>query len=221
MPSVIFLTGGISFFCNQQDLIFSQQHKNLLCMLNLNFIPFPILTTERLILRQLQAEDANEIFLLRSDATVNRFLDRKKADSLQDAIDFIHKITTGINNNEWIYWAIAMKDDQRLIGTISLWNIDPQSETGETGYELLPHFQGKGLMQEAISEVLHYVFGSIRLKKIEAFSHEDNQGSINLLQKNNFKRDMAAEEKMTETEGANNNIVYSLTNNDWENKAAG
>jgi ribosomal-protein-alanine N-acetyltransferase len=35
-------------------------------MLNLNFTAFPKLVTERLILRQLEAEDANEIFALRS-----------------------------------------------------------------------------------------------------------------------------------------------------------
>ena len=50
---------------------------------------FPILTTERLTLRQLLESDVQEIFLLRSDKTINKFLDRKPSETLEDALNFI------------------------------------------------------------------------------------------------------------------------------------
>ena len=46
-------------------------------MLALNFTPFPELKTERLLLRKLKASDANEMFFLRSDENVLRYLGKE------------------------------------------------------------------------------------------------------------------------------------------------
>jgi len=73
-------------------------------MINPVFIPFPNLKTERLIFRQLNADDKNEIFKLRSDESVNQFLDRPKANSIDDALQFIDKINGFIKNGESIMW---------------------------------------------------------------------------------------------------------------------
>ena len=94
-------------------------------MLNLNCTPFPHITTERLMLRQLTADDAVDIAILRSDEIVNKYLDRKATTGIDEANRFINKINTGINNNECFYWAIALKNNNSLIGTICYWNIVP------------------------------------------------------------------------------------------------
>ena len=112
-------------------------------MLQLNFSPFPSLTTEHLLLRQLTPEDADAIFSLRNNDIVNQYLGRAKATSLTEATAFIEKITKGITNNENMYWVICLKEDKELIGTICIWNIDSEKDTAEIGYELLPAFHGK------------------------------------------------------------------------------
>jgi ribosomal-protein-alanine N-acetyltransferase len=94
--------------------------------MNINFSPFPILQTERLILRKLSLDDAEEIYFLRSDEEVNRYLDRKKANDLDDAHAFINKLNIGIANDKWIYWAVCFKDNPKLIGTICLWNLNDE-----------------------------------------------------------------------------------------------
>src|ERR1700739_2910268 len=100
-------------------------------------IPFPILETERLVLRQLDIGDENEIFQLRSDEGVNKFLDRPRANTLDDAKRFIEKIVKGINGNECLYWAITLKNEKKLVGTICLWNFSLENNSAEIGYELL------------------------------------------------------------------------------------
>jgi ribosomal-protein-alanine N-acetyltransferase len=155
-------------------------------MLTLNFTPFPVLTTQRLILRQLVREDEEAIFALRSNEQVNRFLERTPAQSMEDARLFIQKINKGIQDNESLYWAITLREDGQLIGTMSLWNITAETDMAEIGYELLPPYQGKGFMQEAFSTVIEYGFGTLQLQTIEAWSRTDNAGSIKLLEKNHF-----------------------------------
>jgi len=178
-------------------------------MLNINFTPFPYLETERLCLRQLKTKDANEIFILRTDESVNKFIKRPRAKTIDDALQHIARINNYIKNNESILWAISMKNDPKLIGTICLWNIVKEKDHAEIGYELIPQFTGQGLMQEALAKVIEYGFEKLQLKTIEAWLNENNLRSINILEKNNFKRDLKAESIMDKTEN-DNMMIYSL-----------
>jgi ribosomal-protein-alanine N-acetyltransferase len=178
--------------------------------MNINFSPFPILQTERLILRRLSLDDAEEIFFLRSDETVNKYIDRPRATSIEDAYNFINKTNHSIENNELIDWAIAFKNNSRLIGSICLWNIFKEESKAEIGYELLPDFQGKGIAQEAIFTVLDYGFNIMLLNKIEAYTHKENSSSIKLLEKFGFVRDLPEESKIDFTVENPNTVVYCL-----------
>ena len=179
-----------------------------------NFNPFPILTTERLSLRKLSVDDANEIYFLRSDKHINKYLDRPKATSIEDANNFISKINHAIENNESVYWAISFKDDSRLIGSICLWNFAIEENKAEVGYELLPDFQRKGITQEALLAVINFGFEVMKLKTIEAYTHKENLQSTKLLEKFNFKRDLVAESKIDFTVDNPNTVVFSL----WKEK---
>lgn len=154
--------------------------------MQIQFTPFPDLFTERLHLRQLAMSDEHEMYVQRSDPRIIRYLDRPKAKDLDAARQFIQNINAGIAANQAIFWAIALKNDPTLIGTICLWNIAPEKSSAELGYALHPDFQGKGYMQEALEKVVHYGFSVMQAKKIDAFSHPENEPSIRLLQKNNF-----------------------------------
>ncbi len=122
-------------------------------MVRNNFSPFPALQTERLLLRKLSLDDAEEIFVLRSNDEVNKFIDRAKAKDADEAIAFINKVNIGIANNKWIYWSICYKENPKLIGTICLWNINEELSKAEVGYELLPEYQKKGIAKESLSAV--------------------------------------------------------------------
>ena len=158
-------------------------------MLDLNFTPFPNLTTDRLVLRQLLIDDANEIYLLRSDESVNKYLDRDKATVIDDATNFINKIKNAVAKNESLYWAITIKGNSSLIGTICLFSMDIEKDSAEIGYELIPKFQGKGFMQESISTIIKFAFDDLRIKIITAALSADNLKSVTVLERNNFKLD--------------------------------
>jgi ribosomal-protein-alanine N-acetyltransferase len=160
---------------------------------NANFTPFPVLITERLQLRQITLSDFDEIFKLRSDESVNRYLDREKAMTPDDAKNYIGRITGNIQKNEGIAWAIVLSECNKLVGIACLWNFVEKESKTEIGYELLPEYQGKGFMHEVISKLISFVFSTMDLHTIEAFVHPGNKSSIKLLEKNNFKRNQVAE----------------------------
>jgi len=174
------------------------------------FNPFPSLTTERLSLRKLSPDDANEIFYLRSDEHINKYLDRPKAISIEDANNFINKTNHAIENNECIDWAITFKDNSRLIGSICLWNFSIEENKAEVGYELLLDFQGRGIAQEALATVINFGFEVMKLKTIEAYTHKENLASTKLLEKFGFVRNPHEESKIDFSVENPNTIVYSL-----------
>jgi ribosomal-protein-alanine N-acetyltransferase len=181
-------------------------------MLPINFEPFPNLVTEKLSLRQLTPEDVNELFKLRSDEKVNRFLTRNPSRTIEDASAFINKINRGIRNNESMHWAITLKSDNRMIGTICLWNIQPENYRAEIGYELNPDFWGKGIMKEAIAKVIHYGFDIMKLHSLEADLDPGNFQSIMLLEKNGFIKEGHFRESTYFNGKFLDRAVYSLLN---------
>lgn len=185
--------------------------------MQLGFSTFPQLTTERLLLRQLTMADANEIFLLRSDPVVNKHLGRLKAKKIDDAKAFIEKINTGIQNNQSLYWGICFIEQDKLIGTICLWNFSEEKNKAEIGYELLPLFHGKGIMQEAFSKVTEFGFQSLQLNTIEAWTVMHNENSIKILERNRFKRDFKLESRIDRAVEGPDTIIYSLAKTNYLN----
>jgi ribosomal-protein-alanine N-acetyltransferase len=155
-------------------------------MIRTNFIPFPQLSTERLTLRQLSIKDEHEIFSLRTDESVNRYIDRERAKSLEDARRFVDKINTLIIKGEGIMWGVTQKDSPSLIGTVGLWNFSKVEQRSEIGYELLPVYQGRGIMQEVVTRIIQFGFEDMALQSMVAVVNPDNLQSVKLLQKNHF-----------------------------------
>lgn len=90
---------------------------------------FSILTTERLTLRQLSESDVQEIFLLRSNTLINKYLDRQLSKTLDDALEFIKEI----KKKNLYYWAITQKGKEKLVGTICLFDVSEELEKCEIG----------------------------------------------------------------------------------------
>jgi ribosomal-protein-alanine N-acetyltransferase len=178
-------------------------------MLILNFSPFPELKTDRLILRRLTIKDENEIFFLRSDDRVNKYVNRPKPGSMEDVRKHMDTLDKRIDNNESVLWGISLLNASSVIGTICLWNISKENDTAEVGFDLMPAFQGKGIMGEALSEVMRYAFEILKTRKLVGWIHHENTRSVSLLTKFNFIRDMDEEEKADKMDLANM-VVYTL-----------
>jgi ribosomal-protein-alanine N-acetyltransferase len=158
-------------------------------MMNLNFNPFPVIETERLQLRQMVIEDADELFFLRSDPGVMKYIDRPRANAVSEAADYIEMINIQTNRNEVAYWAITMRNQNKLIGTICLWRFEKDNRRCEVGYMLHPDFHRKGIMKETLKAVLNYGFTTLNLHTVYANINPDNDASRLLLLNAGFKQE--------------------------------
>lgn len=155
----------------------------------MKFKPYPEIKSKRLFLRKIQESDCKAILFLRSDRTVNKFIERpenRKTRNISDAIKFIKELDINIETNKSIAWGITLNNDPKIIGTICLWNFSLNSKTAEVGYDLDPKYQNKGIMSETLKMIIDFGFKELKLDKIEAFTHIENENSKKLLKKNGF-----------------------------------
>lgn len=170
-----------------------------------NFMPFPNIETKNLILRRINYNDINDLFEMRKDSRMNEYIDIKLEENTNETKTYIDKMNKGIDDNKWIIWAIQHKQLKKVIGTICIWNINRELENGELGYGIIPYYQGKGLMAQAVVGVIDYSFNVMKLKTLDSYTEEHNSKSINLLQKFNFD-----EINRVDDEGHFNNRVYHM-----------
>jgi len=179
-------------------------------MLQLDFNPFPELETERLLLRKIKKEDTTEIFFLRTDETILKFIGKEPAKNFQEAENFINMINENIQTNTSIMWGITLKNNtQEVIGTICLWRIQNENHRAEIGYVLHPAFWKRGLMKEAINAIAEYGFNTMYLHSIEARIHADNLDSASVLEATGFKKEGHLKEEFFFQGKFHDTIIYS------------
>ncbi|WP_300669121.1 GNAT family protein [Soonwooa sp.] len=150
----------------------------------INIETFPILTTERLVLRELKVSDAEALFSYFSKDEVTIYYDLYTFTSVEEADDLIKTWQERWQKKDTIRWAICLKNNpEKLIGTCGFHNFSPPNFRAEIGYELHPDFWQKGLMTEAIACILNFGFETLQLHRIEAFIDPENISSRKLLEK--------------------------------------
>ncbi len=179
-------------------------------MLEFNLNSFPTLRTERLILREITLNDAEDFFVLRKNKEAMKYIDKPLHKSVSETQELIQKIIDDIKNNETIAWAISLKGNQKLIGTIGYHRIQKEHHRGEIGYMISPEYWNKGLVSEALVKVLEYGFTQMKFHSIEGVINPNNLISAKLLKKFGFikeayfKENYFFEGKFLDTE------IYSL-----------
>jgi ribosomal-protein-alanine N-acetyltransferase len=153
------------------------------------FKDFPRLETERFILRKGIDDDSRDIFELYSDENVIKYLPLTSFDSVEDAIDELNWYDKIFKEQTGLRWVIEEIKTNKVIGTCGYLNYEKEHSRIEIGYDLNPKYWGKGVMQEALSNIIHFAFTSMEINKIEAKIEPENKSSIRLLEKLNFSKE--------------------------------
>ena len=181
-------------------------------MLVVNFTPFPVLETPRLLLRRMTDNDAEGVFRLRSNPETMKYVPRPLAQTIDDALAHVAMIDSKIENNEGINWAITFKDSNDFIGIIGIFRIEFENYRAEIGYMLLPEYHGQGIASEAIARVVRYGFEDMKLHSIEAIIDPGNTASAKVLEKNDFVKEAHLRENAFYNGRFLDTVIYSILN---------
>lgn len=179
-------------------------------MLSFHFDTFPVLETERLLLKAISMDFVSDIFHQRSKKEVMQYIARPMLYLKIQAEDLVKNYQYLYEQRISISWAITLKESNQMIGTVGYPRINKDNYRGEVGYSLDPDYWFKGYMNEALEKVLKFGFDELHFHSIEAIIHPDNKASSNLVLKHGFVKEAYFKE-YTYFEGKFLDVeVYSL-----------
>lgn len=118
------------------------------------FFTFPRLETQRLVLRQIRASDADALFAFFSDEEVVES-SNKRHRLVEESQAFIQQLQQWYQAHENVEWGITRKGDDVLIGTCGFYAFDKGFHRAETGYELLKTCWRQGIMSSSGQRSFH------------------------------------------------------------------
>lgn len=174
------------------------------------------LETHRLVLRELDLEDADFLLKEWGDPLVTQFMcDQEPLQTHEQAEAFIRTLQKSGDNSHTRWWGIGNQANGHLIGTCGYFRWDQQHHRAEIGYDLHPDSWGRGLMPEALRALIRYGFSEMNLNRIEASAHELNLRSQRVLEKLGFKWEGMLREYYCRNGIFNNQVQYSLLMREW------
>jgi len=180
-------------------------------MVEITTDPFPVLFTERLILREPTVNDTASLFDLRSDVEVMKYVPREPAKNSDDIRIFMNIVVEWHKTKLAVLWAMCERNNPGyLLGTIGFWKFDFGSCRSEVGYMMNQRYQGKGFMSEAMNRVLTYGFDELNLHSVEARVDEENFASIKVVEKAGFLREGCLKESVLNKGEFRNDLIFSL-----------
>lgn len=149
--------------------------------------PFPLIDLNDIVLREIVDTDADDYFHYMSKSEMIEYLtiDTMPKD-LDAALNDVRYWGSLFRNKRSFYWGIALKNNNKLIGTCGFNSISPIHLRGEISYDLNPDFWGKGIMLRSMKSILKFSDNALGLIRIQATVVINNSSSIKLLERCNF-----------------------------------
>ncbi|MGI9531290.1 GNAT family N-acetyltransferase, partial [Lutimonas sp.] len=101
---------------------------------------------------------------------------------------------------------ITSVTDHSIVGMIDLFDFNPQHERAGIGILILNKYQEQGYASSALNLFLNYTFQHLDLKQLYANIPVDNEKSLNLFRKMNFK-DIGIKKSWMKTNGNFKDVV--------------
>jgi len=181
-------------------------------MLEVNFDPFPVLETDRLILRRIVLDDAEDYFTLRNNVDAMKYVCKPLHATVDETKEKILRINEMINFNDGIGWAVCLKPGNQMIGTVSFHKLIKKHYRAEVGYMLHPKLWGQGIITESVKTIIDFGFDQLKLHSIEAHIDPENKRSEEVLKKCGFIREAYFKENYYFNGKFLDTAVFSLIN---------
>lgn len=143
-------------------------------------IPWDILETERLLVRESTVEDVTDFYRIYSEPSITEYMD----DLFENPDEERAYMKDYINHMYGFYgfgmWTVIEKAENGIIGRAGL-NIREGYELPELGFVIEKEYQRKGYAKEICNAILSYAKEELGFDRVQALVEENNEPSLRLL----------------------------------------
>ena len=174
------------------------------------------LETKRLLLRPFTEGDAADLYEYAKDPKVGLPAGWPPHKSMEESREIIRTVFAAPNT-----FAVVDRASGKVIGSAGFTGKTREEfpqKNDELGYALSPAFWGRGLMPEAVSELLRYAFGEMGLAAVWCSHYADNPQSQRVIEKSGFSFRMEETVVDGPTGQEKPTKFYVLTREMWESR---
>lgn len=146
------------------------------------FSHLPTILTARLTLRPVRMSDAADMYEYSKDPEVARHVLWDAHRSIHQTREYIRYLLRQYRNAAPGTFAIALRDNGKVIGTIGFMWVQTENRSAEVGYSLSRAYWNQGYMSEALQVVVEFGFQKLGLNRIEAQHETANPASGHVMQ---------------------------------------
>ncbi len=151
-------------------------------------IPWDILETERMKVRETTPLDIDEFYRIYNNPSITRYMEDLFPDRKQE-IEYIKAYVKQIYEFYGFgLWTVLHKESGRVIGRAGL-NVREGYDIPELGFVIDVEYQGQGYAFEVCNAILKHAGEKLDFPAVQAFVDENNQCSVHLLEKLGFAFD--------------------------------
>ncbi len=176
------------------------------------------LETPRLILRKFTLNDSQEMFEnWASCDEVTKYLTWKAHEDVESTKKFLTSVLKSYDDPKVMNWCIELKELRQVIGSIGTAEINEEMESCEVGYCIGSKWWGRGIMSEALREVIKFLFKKVGMNRIGAYHDIRNFVSGKVMQKCGMRFEGVFREYKKSNSGDKMDVcTYSILRKDLE-----
>jgi [ribosomal protein S5]-alanine N-acetyltransferase len=175
----------------------------------------PTLDAPRVRLRWLAAGDVDALFDVFSDETMMRYWSSPAMKERAEAEALLLRIHKQFADKSGFQWGVERKDDGRLLGTCTLFQVHAANQRAEIGYALASAYWKNGYMTEALTALLDHAFGPMKLRRLEADIDPRNANSMRIVGKLGFRQEGLLRERWNVAGELQDSAVLGLLAREW------
>lgn len=142
-----------------------------------------ILETKRLVLREINSGDLEELYRMNSDPIVMKYVGDGSTRNRDQMVKELETLISYSTRNPGLgIWAAILKETDSFVGASGLVYYDKTPEI-EIGYRMLKEHWNNGYATEISFGILQYGFKTLELNKIVSSAHVDNFASRRVMEK--------------------------------------
>lgn len=176
---------------------------------------FPVLETERLILREPRRRDASFLLSAWSHEETMLYFGAEPLSTRAEALGQIRGFCEDASSGEGIRWIITERGCDEYVGDIGFFDYAPDHARAEIGFLLARPLWNRGLMGEALAAVLGFGFLVKELHRVEALVDPRNPPSLRVLERAGFRREGILRGYEFEREAFIDLVLLSLLRPEW------
>jgi RimJ/RimL family protein N-acetyltransferase len=176
----------------------------------------PTLPASRVALRWVTEADVDPLYGIFSDPAVMRYWSTPPMSDISQARMLVADIHDGFRSRRLFQWGVARLDDDRIVGTCTLFAINGPQGRAEIGYALGSEYWGRGYMNEALTALVEFAFGQLAMRRLEADVDPRNAASIRAVERLGFRREGLLRERWKVADELQDSMVLGLLSREWQ-----